>query len=142
MPKNKPMLWVIFYGVLFFIGAFLAYSAFNQYQKTQTILNKGIKTTAIVVKFSTHQSDGSTMYKPIFEFTDRSQNKQTFKSSISSSPPAYEIGEKVPLIYDSTNPEKARIVSFWGLYRWSVILFMVASPFLVIGGSYLLYSTR
>jgi len=141
MAKNKSMLWVIFYTFLFLIGLFLAYSAYNQYQKTKSLLEKGIKTTAVVTKFSTHQSDGSTMYTPVFEFKDRSQNKRTFKSGISSSPPAYEIGEKVQLIYDHTNPEKARTISFWGLYRWSVILLMIASPFLVIGGSYLLYSS-
>ncbi|AZQ59830.1 DUF3592 domain-containing protein [Maribacter sp. MJ134] len=141
MSKNKTMLWVIFYTFLFLIGAFLAYGAFNQFQKTRNLLEKGIKTTAVVTEFSTHRSDSSTMYTPVFEFTDRSQNKQTFKSGISSSPPAYEIGEKVQLIYDRTNPKKARTVSFWGLYRWSVILLMIAAPFLIIGGSYLLYSS-
>ncbi len=139
MRKNKVMLWILFYAFLFLIGTFLAYSAFTQFQKTQNLVEKGIRTTAVVIEFSTHRSDGSTMYTPVFEFTDRSQNKQRFKSGISSSPPAYEIGEKVQLIYDRTNPEKVRTVSFWGLYRWSVILLMVASPFLVIGGSYLLY---
>lgn len=142
MSKNLAMFWIIFYLILFLLGSFLAYSAFTQYQKTQNLLHKGIKTTATVAKFYTHQSDGSTMYKPVFEFIDRSQTERTFESSISSSPPAYKIGDKVKIIYDAASPEKAKTISFWGLYHWSIILLMVASPLLVIGGSYLLYITK
>ncbi|QLG45458.1 DUF3592 domain-containing protein [Costertonia aggregata] len=134
--------WIIFYLFLFLIGTFLAYHAFTNYKKTQNLLQKGIRATATVTQFHTHQSDGSTMYTPVFEFTDRSQTKISFKSGISSSPPAYKIGDKVKIVYDRTKPEKAKTISFWGLYRWSVILFMIAAPFLIIGGSYLLYASR
>ncbi|CAN0579848.1 unnamed protein product, partial [Ectocarpus sp. 12 AP-2014] len=37
------------------------------------------------------------------------------------------------------NSQDVRVVSFWGLYRWSVILLMIASPLLIIGGAYLLF---
>jgi len=81
------------------------------------------------------------MYKPVFEFTDRSQKKQQYVSGISSSPPAYEIGEKVNIIYSPQHLDDVKTISFWGLYRWSVILLMVTSPLLVNGTSYLLYSS-
>lgn len=136
------MVWIIFYLVLFLIGAFLAYSAYTNYQKTLNLLEKGIKTTATVTQFNTYKDDGTTMYTPVFEFKDRSQNLQTFKSDISSSPPAYKIGDKVKIVYDRSAPDKAKTISFWGLYRWSVILLMVASPLLIIGGSYLLYISK
>ncbi|MBS9461407.1 DUF3592 domain-containing protein [Flagellimonas sp. 389] len=142
MSKNKSMLWIIFYLLLFLIGTFLAYNAYTKYQKTQHLLEKGIKTTATVIQFHTHQSDGSTMYKPVFEFKDRSQTKRTFESAISSNPPAYKVGEKVKIIYDKNDSGAVKTISFWGLYRWSVILFMIAAPFLIIGGSYLLYASR
>ena len=131
--------WVVFYTFLFLTGAFLTYGAYNQYQKTQKLLEKGIKTTANVISFVTSQGENGTMYAPVFEFQDKSLNKQTFKSGISSSPPAYKIGDKVTIVYNRSEPKKAKTVSFWGLYRWSVILLMIAFPFLVIGGSYLLY---
>ena len=50
--------------------------------------------------------------------------------------------EKVPLIKVIYNPLKVdnvKTISFWGLYRGSVILSMIAAPFLIIGGAYLLY---
>jgi len=131
--------WIIFYASLFLLGSFIAYHAFNQYQKTQTLLKKGIKTTATVASFITSQGDSGTMYKPVFEFTDRSQNLQTFESGISSKPAAYEIGEKVKIIYTPSKIDDAKTISFWGLYRGSVILAMIAAPLLIIGGSYLIY---
>lgn len=131
--------WIFFYAFLFLLGSFLAYGAFNEYQKTQNILKKGIKTTATVTSFTTSRGENNTMYKPVFEFTDRSQNIQTFESGISSSPPEYKLGEKVKIIYTPSKIDKAKTISFWGLYRGSVILFMIAAPLLIIGGAYLLY---
>jgi len=142
MKGNSFMGWIIFYGALFSIGAILAYFAFSEYSKTQTLLHKGIKTTATVKNFVTSNSNDGTMYAPIFEFKDRQQNSHIFESGISSKPPAYKIGEKVKIIYNPLNKEKVKTISFWGLYRGSVILFMIAAPFLILGGSYLLYMSK
>ena len=79
------------------------------------------------------------MYKPVFEYPDRSSQKRIFESGIASKPPTYEIGEKVQIIYNPKKKESEKTISFWGLYRGSVILFMIAAPFLIIGGSYLLH---
>lgn len=102
-------------------------------------MNKGERTTANVVAYKTSQGKNGTLYAPIFEFKDRSQKLQTYTSSINSSPAPYEIGKNVKIIYDSRNPYEVKVISFWGLYRWSVILLMVASPLLIIGGAYLLF---
>jgi len=77
-----------------------------------------------------------------FSNLHRSLKKQQYTSGISSRPPAYEIGEKVKLIYSPQQIDDVKTISFWGLYRWSVILLMDASPLLVIGGAYLLYISK
>ena len=33
-----------------------------------------------------------------------------------------------------------KMSSYWGLYRWTIILLTFAAPFLIIGGGYLLYT--
>lgn len=139
MSKNKPMMWILFYAFLFLIGIGLFYAAFSEFQKTKSLVSQGVKTTANVVSFETSQGENNTLYKPTFEYTDKFLNKRTFESSIASSPPAYEIGEKVQIIYNPKNYDTVKTISFWGLYRGSVILAMIAAPFLIIGGSYLLY---
>ncbi|MCL6266506.1 DUF3592 domain-containing protein [Flagellimonas myxillae] len=140
MAAKKYTMWLWLYASFLFIGLALAYVAVQQYQKTQKLLLEGIRTTAVVTQLLTnYDSDGDT-YTPIFEFKDRSNKVQTYKSPISSSPPAYRVGDKVKIIYDRKDSSVVKTVTFWGLYRVSVILLMVASPLLVLGGSYLLYT--
>lgn len=133
------MWWIVFYSVLFFIGAGLAYGAYSEFSKTSILLNKGIQTLAIVKDYHVSSGENGPMYAPIFEFKDRSQNIQIFESGINSSPPAYKIGDKVKIIYNPLKVDNVKTISFWGLYRGSVILSMIAAPFLIIGGAYLLY---
>lgn len=140
MTTNPNAIWVIFYSFLLLIGASLSYLAYSQYLQSQRLLTKGIRTTATVIDFIETQSENNTMYKPVFEFLDRSQVKHTYISSISSYPAPYKIGERIKITYDPKNIENVKTISFWGLYRWSVICFMIAAPFLILGGSYLLYS--
>ncbi len=135
-------MWILLYGTFFFMGLVLAYVAVQHYQKTQKLLMDGIKTTAVVINLSTNQSSDGDTYTPIFEFKDRSNTIQTYKSPISSSPPAYQVGDKVKIIYDRNDSANVKTVTFWGLYRVSIILMMIASPLLVIGASYLLYAFR
>jgi hypothetical protein len=140
MTQNKATMWILFYTLLFLIGTTLAYFAYSEYRKTQKLLHSGVKTTATVIDLEVSRGDDGDMYKPVFEFTDRSLVNRTFKNSISSSPAPYKIGEKVKIIYNQRNLEEVKTISFWGLYRWCVILLAIASPLLIIGGSYLLYA--
>ena len=133
------MVWAIFYGLLFLLGTFIAYSALVQYQKTQRLLVYGIRTTAKVIDLLVSHSEDGITYKPVFEYTDRTRTVKTFESQVSSSPAPYAIGDTVKIIYNPKEKDDVKTVSFWGLFRWSVILSMIAAPLLIIGGSYLLY---
>ena len=99
----------------------------------------GIKTKGVVVDLIKISSDDGYSYKPVFEYFDKNNNLISFESEISSSPATYKIGEKVSIIYSKDSNER-KIVSYWGLYRWTIILLVIACPFLIIGGGYFLYS--
>jgi hypothetical protein len=133
-------MWQLLYGGLLFIGLTLSSFALWHYQKTKKLLSDGIKTTAIVVDLlESTDNDGDTVYMPVFEFTDRSLEVVRFKSEISSRPASHKIGQKVKVVYDPSDTTEVKVVSFWGLYRWAIILFCIASPLLIIGGGYFLY---
>ncbi len=117
----------------------LVYFAIKQYYNSKELIATGVKTKAKVIDLIQISGDDGYTYKPVFEYTDRSNNLITFKSEISSSPAPYDIGDIVNIVYD-TNNEDRKIVSFWGLYRWTIILLAIASPLLIIGGGYLLYA--
>ena len=121
------------------VGMVLLYFAMRSYNNTRDLLSTGIKTTATVVEMITvSSSDGST-YKPVFEFTDYRHEIRRYESKIGSSPPSYKVGEKVKIVYDQKEEDEVKTISFWGLYRWSIILLCIASPLLIIGVGYLLY---
>ena len=142
MASKKYTMWLLLYGGFFVLGLLLSFFAVQQYNKTQNLLLDGIRTTAVVSELQTnYDSDGNT-YSPIFEFKDRTNTLRHHKSPIASSPPAYQVGDKVKIVYDKKDFENVKTVTFWGLYRASIILLMIASPLLVIGGSYLLYTLR
>jgi len=128
------------YLVLLSIGLVLLYYSYTFYMKTSNLIGNGVITTAIVSGLAGVPVDkGTGIEKPYFTFTDRNNKKHTFTHGITSSPPTFKIGEKVEIIYNKKNKEDVKLVSFWGLYRWSVILLMIAAPLLVISISFLSY---
>lgn len=135
----KSMGWVIFYSFLLLLGLGLSYMAYTQFMHTKKLLATGIKTKATIIGYKTSRGESNTLYSPVFEYTDHQNQKQTYTSTIDSYPPPYQINDVVSIIYDKKNTSKMKVLSFWDLYRGSVITFMIASPLLVIGFSYLAY---
>jgi hypothetical protein len=128
----------IVYVILFSISVILIYFGLKNYYKTKYLLTTGLRTKATVIDLIVVSGDDGDTYKPIFEYTNSKNKLISFKSDVSSSPPAYSVGEIVNIIYSKDNEER-KVVSFWGLYRWTIILLAIASPILIISGGYLLY---
>ncbi len=126
------------YGGMLLLSMVLIFSAVKQYSNTKALLSTGTPTVATVIDMiEVRSSDGYT-YKPVYEYVDGVGAKVVFESSISAKPAPHDIGDQVDIIC-SQNGDDRKIVSFWGLYRWPVILLSLASPLLIIGGGYLLY---
>ena len=126
------------YTGFFLLSLVLIYFAYKQYANTQDLLLMGKKAKGRVIEMIRTSSDDGYTYTPIFEYMANGEIK-TFKSTISSSPPAYATGDIVPIVFEGNDGE-VKIVSLWGLYRWSVILLMLASPIFILCGAYLLYT--
>ena len=132
------MIEYLYYGLLI-VALVLFYFAYTNLISTQNLLRDGIKTTATVIDLiENRDSDGST-YKPVFEYTDKSGSVISFQSSVSSSPAPYKVGDKVKIIYSQIENEQ-KVISYWGLYRWTIILLSIAFPLLIIGGGYIWYT--
>ena len=128
----------LYYGLLA-AGLLCLFFAFKQYRKTQELLMEGIKTKGTCIRLIENSDSDGTTYTPVFEFKDSTKGVRTWTAGVSSSPPAYKIGETAKLVYDP-NDDDVKIISFWGLYRWVVLLLCFASPLLIISGGYLLYN--
>ena len=86
--------------------------------------------------------DGSaSTFKPVVKFTAASGEQVTFTSSYSSRPPAYAVGETVPVLYAPRDARDARINGFGSLWLGSVILVGLGAAFSAVGAS-ILYAGR
>jgi len=96
------------------IGAACIIMGLFMVNNTITLVNTSQKTTATVVSFNVRDS----VYYPIFSFTDASGSTMTAQGiGGGETNRTYRIGQKVPIIYDATNPaETVRVntlLSIW-----------------------------
>lgn len=83
--------------------------------------------------------DGGITWTPVIKFTDRSGAERTFESSVSSDPPAYNIGDKVELLYPEGKPEDV-FVNSW-LEKWFTPLMLgVAGLILFLCSIWMIYT--
>lgn len=79
---------------------------------------------AEVVRLMREDSDeGNPLYRPELQYVDANGQVVRFTSGNASSPPAYDVGDRVQILYDSHDPDNAVIDSFMG--RW-FLTFMFA----------------
>ena len=125
--------------ILLLIGLSLLLLGVISFISSRRLMADGHQIEATVIEnIRSRDSDGSTMYTPAMEYRIDGETK-TFTPNGSSNPPAYQIGEKVTLIYGPDKAGDIRIRSYWGVYLASTILLAFALPMLLIGGGYFLF---
>jgi hypothetical protein len=86
-----------------------------------------------VVTLLTERHDSKTRYRPEVQFTAPDGQPVKFRSSMSSSPAAYRVGEAVDVLFDPANPRKAEIDDFKTLWLGPVIGGSMGLLFLILG---------
>jgi hypothetical protein len=107
-------------------------------KESLAFLKTSERAVATVVELETVKGDDSDTYKAIFTFKTSSNEEITYRAKTSSSPAAWEVGEEALIAYDRDHPSTARLVTYFGIFSWSIILLSIAMPLLVIGGGYYL----
>lgn len=106
---------------LFFAGFCLwgVYAGYISWKLEQ----QGERTTGNVVRLEESNSSegGCCVYSPVIEFVAGGQT-YSFESGNASDPPAYDVGEEVPVLYDPSNPETAQINSFFERWVFPIII--------------------
>ncbi len=90
----------------FFLGfvALMAYFFWSSF----ILATQGEITTGRVIAMDESNSDGSTVYSPIFEYTVGGQRYEV-NSGIASDPPDYRIGDDIAVRYNPANPQHAEV---------------------------------
>ncbi len=132
-------MYTYIYGGVFLIGLVLAFFALKHYRLSSKIMAVGVRTEAEVIDFITIRDSDGDAFKPAFEYVDLAGTKKVYNGEIAYSQPTMKIGDKLPIIFNPNNDGEVKLASYWGIYRWTIVLLMLSSPFLIIGGGYLMY---
>ena len=118
-------LFMILFGLIFFaVGAGLTY-------RQNDLKARGIQAQGQVVSLAESCDEDGCSYSPVVRFQTRGGQSITFESSYSSSPPSYDIGERVTVYYLAESPGKAIIEGEGSLLR---IVFMIAGGVVILIG--------
>ena len=124
------------------IGAGMLLGAGAMQASTRSFLAHASAVQGTVVALQPKRSsDGSATYSPVVRFQHGAQRIE-FTSPTSSSPPGYQVGETVPVLYLETNPYAAKLNSFFSLWGGALILGGLGAVFLLIGGGMILVPLR
>ncbi len=91
---------------------------------------------------SSSSSGSSTTYRPVVEFNTATGKRIEFVSSVGSSPPSHRVGEAVTVLYQRSDPQAARIKSFFQLWFGFLIVFLLGAVFAAIGLGMIFVRTR
>ena len=110
---------------------------------TKRFVDGASRASGTVIELQRRQSssDDSPSYYPVVRFTDAGGKDVTFTSSTGSNPPSKREGDKVDVLYDPRNPEKAELNSFFALWFGPLMvaglfgtLFPLAGVAIIVGG--------
>jgi len=113
--------WIIFAN-LFFAG-FCLWGVYVGYI-SWTLEQNGVAVVGTVVRLekSSDSDGGCCVYSPVIEFAANDQT-YSFESNNASDPPAYNVGEQVPVIFDPADPATAQI-NKWS-ERWLMPIILI-----------------
>jgi Protein of unknown function (DUF3592) len=74
-----------------------------------------------IIQMLEQKDNDQTAYFPVFSFHDAQGAEHTIHSSSGDFPPAYEVGDTVPVLYSTTNPAEAKIDSFFSIWGISLV---------------------
>jgi hypothetical protein len=130
MPKM--VFWI---GLVFgLVGTAIMIGGGFSLNHSRSFSDGGVSVQGVVVDLAySRDSDGDGTYAPVVEYRDREGRPHTYRSSSGSSPPSYDVGERVTILYRPDQPSRAVIDDFWD--RWALPAFLLGfgAIFAVVG---------
>ncbi len=137
-----------FFAVL---GVAALLGAFSAYKNTQDFLDEAVMVEGRVIELirsvrktgsGSDSNQTKVRYRPVIVFETRTGQSVEFTASTGSNPPAYSVGHPVNVLYQESEPAKARIDDFSSLSGQPLILAALGSIFSFVGFSMILSGVR
>lgn len=140
--KNNYMVLLIMGWLTVIESPFLIGGSVFAYMYTQKFLETAVKTEGTVIELVERRGENGVTYAPVYTFSDTRGEEHKIYSGSSSYPPDYEVGEEVQVLYDPSEPQKAKIDSFFELWGISAILAVIGSISLFLGPLFIFIGHR
>ncbi len=114
-------------GMFFMLISFIliGWGIYSYKDKTENFASyKKTEGTVIRMREVPDSEHAGITYAPVIKYKDALGKEFTYESKHSSDPPAYDIGEKVWLIYDPADPKEVYIDSFREKWVLTIVLFL------------------
>jgi hypothetical protein len=127
------------YNITLGVGVLIIVIALFVFKQSLNFLKTAQRAEAVVVDIKKKVGGkGGTMYTPVFGFKTLDNREITYTPNWSSSYTSWKIGDVATIAYDADNPEKVRLVTYFGAFSLAIILLAIAMPLIVVGGGYYL----
>lgn len=103
-------------------SAALFRAAFRDAREIIRLQRDGIRAAATVRELKESQSDETTVFAPVFEFSTADGKVHRIESDTAVSPPAHAVGDEVTVVYHPADPAGARIEYFTGMWLGAVLM--------------------
>ncbi|MCA1615876.1 MAG: DUF3592 domain-containing protein [Acidobacteria bacterium] len=136
---DDPFLFLLIFGgvggVLLLIAAFL-------WIRVRSFVAGAVRAKGTVVRLAkSRDSEGDTVYAPVVEFTARGGGVRRFTDPMSTSPAGYRVGQRVEVLYDRQDHDRARLASKFRLYFAPALLGFLGLVFTCVGVGIMLFSS-
>jgi hypothetical protein len=115
----------IFAAVLFAAGIYQA-------RNVAQLAASGIRSPGEVVRLASQSGKGGYTYYPIVRFRTGQNDSIEFRDSIGSSPPMYRTGDKVAVLYLSSNPRGSAVIDHGTFWNWLIPALLLAAAALLL----------
>ena len=127
--KKPGLLFTLIFGL---VGLGLLAGAVYALSSTLSFRSNSKRAEGVVVELQR----GGKGAKPVVEWKDSKGGVHRVTGGVSSSPPAYSVGEKTDVRYDPAHPEDARIDGFLENWFVALILGILGTVFFSIGAGF------
>ena len=133
--RRKNISGAIFCAVFVLVGSALMVFAGKKAVDALQLDADGVMAQGEVVELRKEKdSEGDSVYYPVFRFTAQDGREHRVKHDVGSSSPVWSMGEKTEMVYLPDNPKTARPNTFWSKYLSPIALGTFGLMFAAVGG--------
>jgi ABC-type cobalt transport system substrate-binding protein len=120
------------YKLILLTGLILV--AVSIYKLKQSIDFIGRSEQAVGIVTSLEENDGA--YSPVFSVKTKEHGSIVYHHSLSTSPPAWTVGEEALFLYDPRKPDSATMMRYFWLFSWTIFFMAIGIPLVIVGAGY------